>query len=89
MQREPESARDPQRDRQAEQEAVAELEEGRVVHGDDLAAGEQLRDAASGHHEDERGDDGLHARLDHQQPVPQAAGRRHAPAPRDSASHSG
>ena len=66
---------DPQRHRQAEQEAIAEREERRVVDGDDLAAGEQLRDAAAGHHEDERGDDGLHAGLDHQQPVPQAAGR--------------
>ena len=55
-------------------------EERRVVDGDDLAAGEQLRDAAAGHHQDQRGDDGLHAGLDHQQAVPQAAGRAPRPA---------
>ena len=55
-------------ERQAEQEAVADEVVGRVVDSDDLAAGDELGDAAARHHEDQRGDDGLHAHRHDQRP---------------------
>lgn len=70
------SSRDVQPKRQPEQIAIAHEEERLVVHGDDLAAGNELRHAAAGHHQDQRGDDGLHARTRHQQAIPQAAHQR-------------
>ena len=72
-----------------EQVAAADEEERRVVDRDDLPAGDQLRDAAPGHHQDQRRDDRLHADARHQQAVPQPAQQRPTPSAATIASHIG
>ena len=70
------------RERQAEQEPVAQIVVGRVVDSDDLAAGDELGDAAPGHHEDQRRDDGLHAHGHDQRRHSTVRRRARRPAPR-------
>jgi hypothetical protein len=59
--------------------AAAQPEEaGGLVDGDDLAVGQQLRQAPAGDHQDQRRDDGLQAQAGDEQAVPQPAQQRRA-----------
>ncbi len=65
--------RDPYRKRHAEQVTAAKEQITGRRDRDDLPGREQLRNAASGDHQDQRGDDGLHADQRDQRAVPGAA----------------
>ena len=83
--------RDPHRARHAEPDSRCRRQIARrAADRDDLPAGQQLRDAAPGDHQDQRRDDRLHADERDQQAVPHAAStptaeRRNASAERSTA----
>src|SRR5690606_33319698 len=63
---------DEHAERHGQQVAAADELVAGLVDGDDLAAGDELGQAAPGHHEDQRGDDRLDADRRDQEPVPGA-----------------
>src|SRR5882672_2857896 len=58
--------------------AVSYKDQSRMSESDDLAVGNQLRDAATRYHQDERGHDRLNNEYPHEQTVPASREQRHA-----------